>query len=195
MLSDDDKAQIEAEESAELAALRERQSEATRQIALMNYRESVKTALGTTPRRSRLVLPLVLSSAVGAVAILVMLALPRASPVRGRIGDLAWTFPTPIESASQISSNADGKRWDGWVRPRVQQGEEDAKTQFSCQCTPATDSRLLNPECARFEVVRGRGDHKTNRICRTRFCQRTDPLSITVPREKISLLCTDSYFK
>ena len=141
MPSDDDKAQIEAEESAKLAALRERQSEATRQKALMNYRESVKTALGTTPRRSRLVLPPILSSAVGTVAILVMLALPRASPVpddssggtstsaliercvsavRGRIGDLAWTFPTPIESASQISSNADGKRWDGWVMPRVQ---------------------------------------------------------------------------
>lgn len=141
MLSDDDKAQIEAEESAKLAALRERQSEATRQKALMNYRESVRTALGTTPRRSRLVLPLILSSAVGTVAILVMLTLPRASPVpddssggistsaliercvsavRGRIGDLAWTFPTPTESASQISSNADGKRWDGWVMPRVQ---------------------------------------------------------------------------
>ena len=164
MLSDDDKAQIDAEESAKLAVLREQQAEMTRRKALDEYRESVKTALGTAPprsSRSRFVLPLILLSAFGAVAVLGFLAFPRASPVtedssggistsaliercvsavRDRIGDLAWTFPTPEESASQISSNADGKRWDGWVVPRVQLEGEDQKTQFSCQYTPATNS-------------------------------------------------------
>ncbi len=161
MLSDDDKAQIEAEETAKLAVLREQQAEMARRKALEEYRESVKTSLTTAPHRSRFVIPLVLLSVVGTVAALLILTQPRASPVpddssggissslliercvnavRGRIGDLAWTFPTPVESASQISSSADGKRWDGWATPRVQQGEEDAKTQFSCQYTPATDS-------------------------------------------------------
>ncbi len=167
MLSDDDKAQIDAEESAKLAVLREREAEAARRKALEDYRESVKTALGTAPSRSRrssrsrFVLPLISLSAVGTVAAFVILAQPRASPVpddssggistslliercvsavRQSIGDLAWTFPTPVESISQISSSADGKRWDGWVMPRVQLEGEGEKTQFSCQYTPATDS-------------------------------------------------------
>ena len=164
MLSDDDKAQIDAEESAKLAVLREQQAEMTRRKALEDYRESVKTALGTAPprsSRSRLIVPLILTSAFGAAAVFLIFALPKASPVpddssggistsaliercvsavRDRIGDLAWTFPTPEESTTQISSNADGKRWDGWVTPRVQLEGEDAKTQFSCQYTPATNS-------------------------------------------------------
>ena len=161
MLSDDDKSQIEAEESAKLAFQREKEIEIARVKALEQYRVSVKTALSTKPRRSSRVWVFTAAVLSGVSTVVIITALPRASPmpddssggistslliercvsaVRGRIGDLAWTFPTTQESVGQISSSADGKRWDGWVVPRVQQGEEDAKTQFSCQYTPATDS-------------------------------------------------------
>ena len=165
MLSDDDKAKIKAEETAKIAVLREKEAEAARVKALEQYRESVKTALTSPtspPRSSRprwwllAALALLAVAAIGAI-----LALPRASPapddssggistslliercvsaVRDKIGDLAWTFPSPEESSTQVSSNADGKRWDGWVMPRVQMEGEDQKVQFSCQYTPATDA-------------------------------------------------------
>ena len=162
MLSDEDKAKIEAEEHAKIAVLREKEAELARVKALEQYRESVKTALTPPPRRPRPRWWLVASLALlGVATIGAILALPRASPVpddssggistslliercvsavRDKIGDLAWTFPSPEESSSQVSSNADGKRWDGWVMPRVQMEGEDQKTQFSCQYTPATNA-------------------------------------------------------
>lgn len=165
MLSDDDKAQIEAEENAKMAAIREKELEAAHVNALEQYRQSVKIALISPQRRSRprwwLIAVLTLLTLLSLAVIGAMLALPRASPapddssggistsgliercvsaVRDKIGDLAWIFPSSSETSSQISSNADGKRWDGWVMPRVQLEGEDGKTQFSCQYTPATDS-------------------------------------------------------
>ena len=162
MLSDDDKAKIEAEEGAKIAALREKEVELARTKALEQYRESVKIALTSAPQRTRPRWWLLAALALlGVAAIGAILALPRASPapddssggistslliercvsaVRDKIGDLAWTFPTPEESSSQVSSNADGKRWDGWVMPRVQLEGENQRTQFSCQYTPATNA-------------------------------------------------------
>lgn len=161
MLSDDDKARIEAEESAKLAALREKELQSARVKALEQYRASVKTALGVSPRRSSRALLVVTALLLAIGTVIGVLALPRASPVpddssggistsrliercvsavRDKIGDLAWSFPPSTETSTQISSSADGKRWDGWVLPRVQLEGEEQKTQFSCQYTPATDS-------------------------------------------------------
>jgi hypothetical protein len=158
MLSDEDKHRIEAEERAKLEAARALEAEEMRLKALEQYRSEVKTALNRPRKPSRLLLlaGFILLSSIAVVGSLVLLQ-PRASPgfddfsggiattalvqrcqedVQSRIGSA--TFPASDEITTQISSDADGKRWDGWVVPTG--GNSDDRVEFSCQFSRVTGS-------------------------------------------------------
>jgi hypothetical protein len=157
MLSDEDKARIEAEETAKLNAVRALEAEDARIKALEVYRESVKSALATSPRRSKLPWIILGILALTVIGYVVLNNLPQADDdlsdnaggissralvdrckedVQNKLGDFAAEFPAVAEIETQISSSSDGKRWDGWVAEATRDANEGI--QFSCQYTPAT---------------------------------------------------------
>ena len=157
MLSDEDKARIEAEETAKRDAARALEAEEARLRALEVYRESVASALATSPRRPRLPWVILgIASLLGIATYLVLNNLPRGddlsdnaggisarafvdrcmADVRNQLGDFSAEFPAVAEIKTQISSSSDGKRWDGWVAEAT--GDANERIQFSCQYTPAT---------------------------------------------------------
>jgi hypothetical protein len=156
MLSDEDKRRIETEERAKLERAQELEAEEARLNALESYRTAVKHALVHSPRPSSRVWWFV-GAAVLVAGIAAYVLLPSASnpgfddfsggiatrdlierctqDVLARLGS-GYDFPTPEERRTQITSDADGKRWDGWAAPNI--GDANERTQFSCQYTSAT---------------------------------------------------------
>lgn len=139
--------QIEAEELALAQAAATLEAEQQRLLAAEHYRQEVRAALTPRPvwRRWLWLLPFV-AALVGAAALLWFRPAPVADDSWGgiRSSDLmercraqvsAQTyghepdlrFPSPQEAAGQLSSDADGKRWDGWAaRP------DGSHLDFSC---------------------------------------------------------------
>lgn len=151
MLSDEEMRRIEAEELAAAGARQERGDRARHGLALHAYRQEVRAALRPRPwwwplRWLLPALPVVVAAfllrpapaapddASGGITTSALTERCRAE-VGSRLarGDLG--FPGPREAAGQVSANADGKRWDGWVEV-----PGDARTDFSCQFTAADGS-------------------------------------------------------
>lgn len=153
MLSDEEMRRIEAEELAAARALQERRERARRHLALHAYRREVRATL--RPQRSpwwlpvRWVLPFlpviaavlflrpapaVKDDTAGGISTSALMARCRTE-VGAQLGQADLRFPRAREAVGQVSANADGKRWDGWVmRPG------DTRTEFSCSFTPADGS-------------------------------------------------------
>ncbi len=159
MLSEEEKNRIRAEEEAEARALLERDLQVQKIRALESYRADVRSEVRADlqPRARNNWWFLLLIPVLG---LTVFALLPRSSPsgiaedtsggiansslvercqseVRNYLNDENAKFPDVEEISSQISSSADGKRWDGWVICPAQ--ETVQKAEFSCQYTPATD--------------------------------------------------------
>ena len=154
MLSDDEKRQILLEESALVRAEQGARQQAAHQRALERYRTEVRAAQRARPWRWRWVLGGALLWTAAALVFLITRPLPVADDLSGgiassalmqrcerellaQLGQLAAQFPEAQEAARQITSNADGKRWDGWV---ISSSNFPGRADFSCEYSPPTDS-------------------------------------------------------
>ncbi|GAA5513529.1 hypothetical protein Dcar01_02268 [Deinococcus carri] len=157
MLSDEEMRRIEEEELAAARALEAQQERARHQLALHAYRQEVRAVL--RPQRAAWrsglwLLPLLAAALAtlllrpapavnddtsGGIATSTLVDRCRtevAAGLAGRSGSpVDLRFPSLREAAGQMSANADGKRWDGWVAlPGA------ARTDFSCLFTAADGS-------------------------------------------------------
>ncbi|GMA14657.1 hypothetical protein E5F05_19315 [Deinococcus metallilatus] len=153
MLSDEEMRRIEEEELAVARARQAEEERARHQLALHAYREEVRAVLlpqkapGWRPALWLLPLLAVLAGVLllrpapagsddtsGGIATSALLDRCREE-VGTRLGQPGLRFPGPREAAGQISANADGKRWDGWVAT-----PGNSRTDFSCSFTAADQS-------------------------------------------------------
>ncbi|MDB5044217.1 MAG: hypothetical protein JWQ08_267 [Deinococcus sp.] len=164
MLSNEDRQRIEAEEVAAAEALAQSTARVHHQKAVQAYREEVRAQLRPRPapwwwslRWALPALPVIAvtfllfpnlvsnkaptDDTAGGIANSALMNRCQAE-ISGQLlqsgstvqlsSDLA--FPSWQEAAEQFSANADGKRWDGWVR------QGSARTDFSCSFTLADQS-------------------------------------------------------
>jgi hypothetical protein len=164
MLSNEERQRIEAEEVAAAEALAHSASHLRHQEAVQAYRQEVRAQLRPRPApwwwSLRWALPAV--PVVAATFLLFPNLVSNKAPTDDTAGGIAnsalmnrcqaevsgqlWqsentaplpgelTFPSWQEASGQFSANADGKRWDGWVR------QGSARTDFSCSFTLADQS-------------------------------------------------------
>jgi hypothetical protein len=161
MLSEDDKNRIRLEEERKMQARTEALERAARTKASLEYRKQIRSTL--TSRRGHIfwwTIPILVLAGIGAYFLIRPSTPERSSvtdgiggirdapliarcqdQVRARLNDPQAAFPTPEESANQISASSDGKRWDAWVIcPRL---PAPNRLEFSCRYTPQTDSLEL----------------------------------------------------
>ncbi|THF70695.1 hypothetical protein E7T06_06030 [Deinococcus sp. Arct2-2] len=158
MLSNEERQRIEAEEVAAAEALAHSTSQVRHQEAVQAYRQEVRAQLRPRPapwwwslRWALAAVPVVAATLLlfpnllpsdratddtaGGIANSALMNRCQAE-VSGQLlqiqSDLA--FPSWQEASGQFSANADGKRWDGWVR------QGDTRTDFSCSFTLADQS-------------------------------------------------------
>ena len=154
MLSDDEKRRFCWRRRRWSKPSRQRGSEAAHQRALERYRTEVRAAQRARPWRWGWVLGGGLLWTAAALVFLITRPLPVADDLSGgiassalmqrcerellsQLGQLAAQFPDAQEAARQITSNADGKRWDGWV---VSGSNFSGRADFSCEYSPPTDT-------------------------------------------------------
>lgn len=154
MLSDDEKRQILVEEAALEQSEREVRQRSAHQRARESYRAEVRAAQRARPWRWSWVLGGALLWAATTLAFLATRPPPTPDDLSGgiassaliercerellsQLGQLAAQFPDAQEAARQITSSADGKRWDGWV---VSSSNFSGRADFSCEYSPPTGS-------------------------------------------------------
>ncbi|WP_161881703.1 hypothetical protein [Deinococcus alpinitundrae] len=154
MLSDDEKRQILLEEAALKRAEQGARQQAAHHQARERYRAEVRAAQRARPWRWGWVLGGGLLWTAAALIFLIMRPVPVADDLSGgiassalmqrcehellsQLGQLAAQFPDAQEAGGQITSNADGKRWDGWV---VSGSNFSGRADFSCEYSPPTDT-------------------------------------------------------
>ncbi|MFB9993391.1 hypothetical protein ACFFLM_15590 [Deinococcus oregonensis] len=166
MLSNEDRQRIEAEEVAAAQALAHSTARVRHQKAVQAYREEVRAQLQSRPTpwwwSVRWALPAV--PIIAATFLLYPNLVTNEAPTDDTAGGIAnsalmnrcqaevsgqlsllpdaaqpageLSFPNWQEASGQFSANADGKRWDGWVR------QGGTRTDFSCSFTLADQSVL-----------------------------------------------------
>ncbi|AZI42296.1 hypothetical protein EHF33_05630 [Deinococcus psychrotolerans] len=154
MLSQEEKRQILAEETALADAERSEQRRVAHQQAQAAYRAEVRAAQRAGPTRWGWLLAGLVVWA-GASAVFLVFRQPAAPDdlsggvassalierckheLLNQLGQLAAQFPADAEAAQQITANTDGKRWDGWVESS---SNFSGRAEFSCQYNPPTDT-------------------------------------------------------
>lgn len=154
MLSQEEKRQILAEESALADAEQAERERAVHQQAQVAYRAEVRAAQRAKPTRWGWLLAALVVWA-GAAAVFLISRQPAAPDdlsggiassalidrckheLLNQLGQLAAQFPADAEAAGQISANTDGKRWDGWVESS---SNFSGRAEFSCQYNPPTNT-------------------------------------------------------
>ncbi|EYB68656.1 hypothetical protein DEIPH_ctg018orf0051 [Deinococcus phoenicis] len=153
MLSDEEMRRIEEEELAAARALQVQQERARHQLALHAYRQEVRSVLQPPKapwwRPGLWLLPVLVvlagvillrpspagsDDASGGITASALMDRCQAE-VGAQLGLPELRFPSPREAAGQMSANADGKRWDGWVT-----AQDRTRTDFSCRFTAADSS-------------------------------------------------------